>query len=277
MALTLTDQDIQTLINEGYRYIRTLGQGHYGVVLLTRKNERKLALKVTRNIKSFQSEVRILTHLGEHPNIVRYYGSWSTRTLHGINLGYIAGRSLLDILTENRLSELRAHFYFFQLISAITHAHEVSGIVHRDLKVENLMISTGDTRLYVIDWGMSIEWSSDASHSQSCGSLNYAAPEIYKKQAYLGPEVDIWAMGVILYAMVTSNFPFPGKDPVEIGYRVCKGVYTPPLVSAKMCDLISKMLETSQIERITLAGVRSHPWFRSNGDMLTEYLVHLKT
>ena len=207
MVLSLTLEDFQTLLSEGYQYVRTLGQGQYGLVLLATRNERKLALKVTRNIKSFQSEVLILTGLGEHPNIVQYHKSWSTKTLHVINLGYISGRSLLEILKENPLSEVRAHFYFCQLISAMTHAHEVTGIAHRDLKAENLMISSGGSTLYVIDWGMSTKWSPGVTYSRTCGSPDYASPEIYKKKPCLEPEVDIWAMGVILYAMVTSNFP----------------------------------------------------------------------
>ena len=68
MVLSLTLEDFQTLLSEGYQYVRTLGQGQYGLVLLATRNERKLALKVTRNIKSFQSEVLILT--GDRKSVV---------------------------------------------------------------------------------------------------------------------------------------------------------------------------------------------------------------
>ena len=110
----------------------------------------------------------------------------------------------------------------------MTRAHEQAHISHRDLKAGNLMISSGGSTLNVIDW------STDITYSQNCGSPDYAAPEIYKKKSYVGPEVDIWAMGVILSAMVTSNFPFPGDTPFEIAYRDCKGIYIQPSVSAEM-------------------------------------------
>lgn len=108
MAFTLREHHVGMLEAEQYHYIRTLGHGQYGLVLLATKNKRKLALKVTRDIKSFHSEVLALTQIGDH----KYHRSWSVKILYVIDLEYIHGRSLLEILMETPFSEVRAHRYF---------------------------------------------------------------------------------------------------------------------------------------------------------------------
>ena len=259
MAHELTPEAMMILEAERYSYVRTLGFGEYGVVILALKYHSAVAVKITSLFRTYQAEVAILTRLLDHPNIVRYHGSWSKRTVHCIDFDYIPGENMLDVLMVNPFSEAQAHAYFRQLLSGVGHAHE-QGIAHRDLKAENVMLSS-DGRLYIIDWGMSFFWHPSKSLSETCGSPDYAAPEVYQKTPYIGPELDIWALGVVLYAMVTSSFPFPGNTPLTIAYRVCKGVYTRPPVSDALCDLIAKMLTVSQSRRIKLPAIQQHPWF----------------
>ena len=101
----------------------------------------KYALKLSRQLTAFQDEQNVLSTMTPHPNIISYYGSWSNGDLHCIETQYIEGRSLLEILMDGPLSETQAHSYFKQLVQGMAHAHEQCGIIHRDLKTENIMIS----------------------------------------------------------------------------------------------------------------------------------------
>ena len=267
MSLELAPGARRVLEAAHYSFIQTLGRGEYGVVVLAVKDHQKIAVKVTTLFKSFQAEVAILTHLQDHPNVIPYHGCWSKKTIHCIDFDYIPGHTMLDLLMVSPFSETQAHSFFRQLISGISHAHE-RGIAHRDLKAENVMISS-DGRLFIIDWGMSFFWHPAEALSQTCGSPDYAAPEVYQKASYIGPELDIWALGVTLYAMVTSAFPFSGNTPLEIAYRICKGLYAEPTGSDELRDLIAKMLTVSRADRIDLQGIQQHPWFRGAAKMLT--------
>ena len=121
---------------------------------------------------------------------------------------------------------------------------------------------------------MGMEWSKDRPCLQTCGSPDYAAPEIFQKKPYFGPEVDIWSMGIILYAMVTGRFAFPGETPFDIAFRVSKGVYIQPTGSAPLCNLIAQMLTVSQTHRITIGEILRHAWFQGvSGELSDESLA----
>ena len=258
---------LKVMEGAGYTVLRALGKGEYGVVLLAERDGEKLAVKVTTMLASFQAEVAVLSQLRDHPNIVKYHGCWSRRVIHCIDFDYVPGHTMLELLMKGPFSEKEAHAYFRQMISGLSHANQ-QGIAHRDMKAENLMITPAG-HLHIIDWGMSFQWNPSQALSQTCGSPDYAAPELYRKASYIGPELDVWAMGIVLYAMVTSTFPFPGGKPMEIAYRVCKGVYLPPTGSEELCHLVSRMLTVSREDRIDLQGIRKHPWYCGEATMLT--------
>merc|ERR1712194_987076 len=96
----------------------------------------------------------------------------------------------------------------------------------------------------------------------SCGSPNYAAPELLQKKcAYEGPEVDSWACGVILYVLLTNSLPFDEDDIPRLFRAIKKGQFKMPgYISADAKDLISAMLEMDRTKRLTIAQVRNHRW-----------------
>ncbi|CAG9136437.1 unnamed protein product [Plutella xylostella] len=106
------------------------------------------------------------------------------------------------------LREPRARALAAQLVSAVRHMH-AQGVVHRDLKMENIMLDTSKQYIKIVDFGLSAVWSGGglATH---CGSLEYAAPELFQDGRRYGPEVDLWSIGVIVYGMVTGRLPFSG-------------------------------------------------------------------
>ena len=107
---------------------------------------------------------------------------------------------------KGRFSENEARNYFRQILSAVEYCH-CHNITHRDIKPENLFVGRGN-RLKLCDFGLSAFLVDGEFLKTSCGSPNYASPEILSGEKYCGPEVDVWSMGVVLYTIIAGNLPF---------------------------------------------------------------------
>ena len=117
---------------------------------------------------------------------------------------FVPGGELFDFIVSNgRLSEPRARTMFQQLISGVEYCHQHM-VVHRDLKPENLLLDA-DQQLRIADFGLSNVMKDGDFFKTSCGSPNYAAPEVISGRLYAGPEVDVWSCGVILYALLCGS------------------------------------------------------------------------
>jgi hypothetical protein len=146
------------------------------------------------------------------------------------------------------------------MISGVEHAHW-HGIVHRDLKPENLLLDA-NKHIKLADFGLSNRTLDGAMLSTSCGSPNYAAPEVISGHLYAGTEVDVWSCGVILYALLCGTLPFDDDSIPSLFRKIKLGTYIePPYLSADAKDLISQMLEVDPLRRITIPGIREHKWF----------------
>lgn len=134
-----------------------------------------------------------------------------------------------------------------------------SGVCHRDLKPENVLyVST--TQIKIGDFGFSTPFS-DVALSTFCGSPAFAAPELLQEQSYLGPPVDIWALGATLYYMVTGNVPFSGGTVLQIKESVLKGSYNPPKRVGTVCrELVAKLLAMEASDRPSIAAVLQDVW-----------------
>lgn len=125
-------------------------------------------------------------------------------------LEYAGGELFNYIVTHGRMTEPNARRFFQQLISGIEYSHRLE-IVHRDLKPENVLLDD-DLNVKIADFGLSNRIKDGAFLSTSCGSPNYAAPEVIKGGVYAGPEIDVWSSGVILYVMLCGRLPFEDDD-----------------------------------------------------------------
>jgi serine/threonine protein kinase len=124
-------------------------------------------------------------------------------------LELIKGMSLkafMATLEQHKLSEARAIPLFRQTVSAIAYCH-LKGVAHRDLKLDNILLTTRNV-IKVIDFGFSIFTKQQRKCKVFCGTPTYMAPEIINKAEYSGPGADVWALGVILYALLCGCFPF---------------------------------------------------------------------
>nr|QSH71638.1 SNF1-related protein kinase [Hedychium coronarium] len=135
-------------------------------------------------------------------------------------------------------------------------------VAHRDLKPENLLLDS-KCNVKIADFGLSNVMRDGHFLKTSCGSPNYAAPEVISGKLYAGPEVDVWSCGVILYALLCGTLPFDDENIPNLFKKIKGGIYTlPSHLSALARDLIPKMLVVDPMKRITIPQIREHAWFK---------------
>lgn len=138
-------------------------------------------------------------------------------------------------------------------------------MAHRDLKPENLLLDETKRNLKLIDFGLSNQMRDGHHLKTACGSPNYAPPEIVTARLYSGQECDVWSMGVILYSMVCGKLPFDEMKLTRLFYVIKEGQYSlPPHLSDDVKDLLCRMLQPNPVKRITMRGIRNHPWFNKS-------------
>lgn len=135
---------------------------------------------------------------------------------------YVNGGQMLDyIISHGRLRERSARKFARQMSSALEYCH-ANSIIHRDLKIENILISkTGNIK--IIDFGLSNLFSPHSHLSTFCGSLYFAAPELLNAKVYTGPEVDVWSFGIVLYVLVCGKVPFDDQSMPALHAKIKRG------------------------------------------------------
>ncbi|RAL66873.1 hypothetical protein DID88_007655 [Monilinia fructigena] len=261
---------------------KTIGQGSMGKVKLARKSEggEQVAVKIVprgstddnhnqsradRERADHSKEVRTareaaIVTLLDHPYICGMRDVVRT-TYHWYMLfEYVNGGQMLDyIISHGRLKEKQARKFSRQIASALDYCHRNS-IVHRDLKIENILISkTGDIK--IIDFGLSNLFAPRNHLKTFCGSLYFAAPELLQAKAYTGPEVDVWSFGIVLYVLVCGKVPFDDQSMPALHAKIKRGIVDyPNWLSPECKHLISRMLVTDPKQRATLQEIMTHQW-----------------
>ena len=186
---------------------------------------------------------------------------------------YIDGGELFDYIEEaGCLEEDEAVWIFRQIVAALLHCHRL-GITHRDLKPENILVTknidpvTGspNPQIKLVDFGMAALQPLGRNLTTPCGSMHYAAPEVFEKR-YDGAKVDVWSLGVIFYVMLCGQVPFQMMDNQTTAdwYRKIKRAhfYMPPELTMESQDLIRRMLTPNPPRRISLDNMWYHALFR---------------
>ncbi|XP_009134629.1 SNF1-related protein kinase catalytic subunit alpha KIN10 isoform X1 [Brassica rapa] len=266
-------------ILRNYKLGRVLGIGSFGKV---KKAEHTLtghnvAIKIIsrRKIKNMEMEEKVrreikIMSLFMHPHIIRLYEVIETTTDIYLVMEYVNSGELFDyIVQKGRLQEDEARKFFQQIISGVEYCHR-NMVVHRDLKPENLLLES-KCNVKIADFGLSNVMRDGHFLKTSCGSPNYAAPEVISGKLYAGPEVDVWSCGVILYALLCGTLPFDDENLPHLYKKIKGGIYTlPSHLSAGARDLIPKMLVVDPMKRATIAEIRQHHWFQPH---LPRYLA----
>lgn len=141
------------------------------------------------------------------------------------------------------------------------------GIVHRDIKPENILVdlSSGKPMAKLNDFGLSSRFSPMRGFLNSfCGSPLYASPEMVLKEKYLGPEPDVFSLGVVLHALLTGNYPWRGNTMSHQMNNALTGTWLPasPFLSTSAVSLLDRMLQGDRVRRATIEEVRTHPWLQ---------------
>ncbi|KAG8379226.1 hypothetical protein BUALT_Bualt07G0066500 [Buddleja alternifolia] len=262
-----------------YRLGKTLGHGSFGKVKIAEhiRTGLKVAIKILnrRRMKSPDMEEKVrreikICRLFVHPHVIRLYEVIETPSDIYVIMEYVTRGELFDYIVEKgRLHENEARHFFQQIIAGLEYCHR-NMVVHRDLKPENLLLDLkGNVK--VADFGLSNIMRDGHFLRTSCGSPNYAAPEVVSGKLYAGPEVDIWSCGVILYALLCGALPFDDENIPNLFKKIKSGMYTlPSHLSTGARDLIPRMLVVDPMKRITTREIRQHPWFKVN---LPRYLA----
>ncbi|CAN6708583.1 unnamed protein product [Malus baccata var. baccata] len=262
-----------------YKLGKTLGIGSFGKVKIAEHalTGHKVAIKILnrRKIKNMEMEEKVrreikILRLFMHPHIIRLYEVIETPSDIYVVMEYVKSGELFDYIVEKgRLQEDEALYFFQQIISGVEYCHR-SMVVHRDLKPENLLLDS-KCNVKIADFGLSNIMRDGHFLKTSCGSPNYAAPEVISGKLYAGPEVDVWSCGVILYALLCGTLPFDDENIPNLFKKIKGGIYTlPSHLSPGARDLIPRMLVVDPMKRMTIPEIRHHAWFQAH---LPRYLA----
>jgi serine/threonine protein kinase len=259
-----------------YNFEDNLGKGQFGLVKLAthKKTGKKVAIKTVHKkdmkpIEIYQQRREIdVLKMSQHPNIVALIDLFENSDYYYIVLEYMQGKDLFDYIQFRnfKLGEQRVKELSYQIGIAIKYLHSY-GIVHRDLKLENVMMSdnteSGVPKL--VDFGLAKMIGPSEKADEPFGTLGYVAPEVLRKEPY-SFSCDLWSYGCIIYALLSGSLPFDHESQKETIKMTLDNKLEFDLpcwnnISENCKDLLMKLLAKDPSRRITLDAALKHKWF----------------
>jgi serine/threonine-protein kinase len=239
MDIQVADPLLGSLIDGRYRVRGRVARGGMATVYtaVDERLERTVALKIIHPsqagdahfLERFTDEAKTIARL-THPNVVAVYDQGTHAGLPYLVMEYVRGRTLRDVLAQRRrLSPVEALAVLEQMLAAIAAAHR-AGLVHRDVKPENVLVAEAptagsanliDSVVKVADFGLAraVEASADDSAGgQLMATVAYVAPELVTT-GHADPRTDVYSAGIVLFEMLTGRVPYDGDRPVEVAWQ----------------------------------------------------------
>ena len=267
------DYIIKEIIGNGTFSKVKLGINKYTNEKVAIKLLEKKKITEKKDLERIFREMSIVKNLN-HPNIIKTYEIFENEKYYYIIMDYCKGGELFDyIVKKGRLNEEETSFFFYQIINGLEYIHS-KNIVHRDLKPENLLL-TDKNKLKIIDFGLSNYFNLNKENKTKllktpCGSPCYAAPEMVSGNKYNGFKTDIWAIGIVLYAMIVGYLPFEDSDNDILFQKILDcDIEFPEFLNELSIDIIKKILNSNCDERYTISDIKRHQFYL-NGKKIYE-------
>lgn len=275
-----------------YLIKQTLGSGSFSKTKLGMhmKTGKGVAIKILKPdlseqaMKTIFTEINALKAIAPHPHVIQLYDynqelyvkRNSSQMVTYIVIELAAGGELFNLIAQTgRFEEDLCRYYFKQIIDAVSHCHN-NGVTHRDLKPENIMLDQ-EWNLKIIDFGLAApsEGRDGSGYLKTTlGTYGYMAPEQHLNRVYKGDQVDIFAIGIILFVMHSMHPPFNAATPKDQYYVALASenfetfwkkhsqnkANGDAFYSEEFKDLFQKMTRLDPEKRITMDEIKEHPW-----------------
>eukprot|EP00066_Takifugu_rubripes_P026096 XP_011615362.1 PREDICTED: hormonally up-regulated neu tumor-associated kinase homolog A-like [Takifugu rubripes] len=227
--------------------------------------DKKKARQDSYVLKNMKREPRI-HQMVRHPHIVVLLETLETENSYYMAMELCAGGDLMDRICEKkRLEEREVRRYVRQILSAVDHLHKY-GIVHRDLKIENFLLDEHNN-IKIVDFGLSNTLKAESLSLEllntQCGSPAYAAPELLAHRKY-GPKVDVWSVGVSMFAMLTGSLPFTVEpfNIKQLHQKMINGEISslPSDISKGATAFVLSLLEPNPDKRPSVRAAMEEKW-----------------
>jgi serine/threonine protein kinase len=205
-----------------------------------------------------QKEIDVSSQL-DHANLARLYRVLQDGTRVFIVQEYCGTQTLSQFAEQKKISENKAKHIFRQVVSAVNHMH-LLGFAHRDLKFSNILLNDSGV-IKLVDFG----FACDANRRQRifCGTPSYMPPELIKKKEYVPFMVDLWSMGVILFKLLTGNYPFGACNDKDLEHRIEGQKYKhTATLKVEHQRLVENLLCYAPADRMNTDSILNYAWIK---------------
>lgn len=248
-----------------------IGLGTYSICMACTevKTHKRYAAKILKSCVNADTEIETLDFCRGQPNIVEFIEVIKDDEYTYIVTELLEGGELYAYVQENLLSETQARNLFADIVKAVTFMHS-NRIVHRDLKLENILFAQKHTsNVKIIDFGFAARISSKRLMDTPCYTLEYAAPEILSNQKY-SEACDLWSLGVILYTLLCGHTPFQRRNESQDAHEIRERIKRASIdtdssawqsLNKSAKDLIRSLLTVLPSKRMKLSNILDSGWF----------------
>jgi serine/threonine protein kinase len=259
-----------------YRLGKFLGRGATASVWEGMHETSGLAVAVkvfdqgSRDKRQAAREAKVLEKI-KHLNIIEVFEVIETPTYASVVSELVRGESLRHFCQRQpsrRLDEDLARKLYYQVCDAVRHCHDQC-IVHRDLKLENVLLDSSGENVKLIDFGFACQVGTNCTKLKAfCGTPSYMAPEIVRGEPYSGFSVDIWALGVVLFGLLVGALPFAGKNELQLYSRIRRGTFSvPEAIGERASRLIKAILRPDAAARPSATQLVQHTWVAGGANL----------